>query len=132
MWGCYLQTQLVLCGIFPGRVESVSPIELTTPRWRHSTLGCPVRDFHPVLSPSCETEDSRSGEGLQVCLERACPRHQLPSSLPAPRARQCRQKEVPLSRHLTVCWILSSPHHCRRNVINLHPELKLKMGARSE
>ncbi len=136
MWGCYLQTPSVLCfaygGICPGRVESVSPIELTTPGWRHSRLRGPVRDFHPVLSPSCETEDSLSGEGLQVCLEQACPGHQLPSNLPTPRARRYGQKEVPLSGHLTACWILPSPHRCRGNVITLHPEVNSKMGAGSE
>ncbi len=28
-----------------------------------------TRDFHPVLSPSCVAEDSRSGKGSQACLD---------------------------------------------------------------
>ncbi len=48
-----------------------------------------TRGFHIVLSPSCLAEDSRSGEGLQACLDRGCLGLQLASSCPAPRARWC-------------------------------------------
>ncbi len=39
-----------------------------------------TRDFHPVLSPLYVAEDPRSGEGLQACFDRGCPRLQLASS----------------------------------------------------
>ncbi len=52
------------------------------------------RGFHPVLSPSCVTEDSRSGGGFQVCLDRGCPRLQLASSSPGSRVRRCGKKKV--------------------------------------
>ncbi len=60
------------------------------------TLGTTVlceltRDFHPVLSPSCVAEDSRSGERFQACIDRGCPRLQLTTSSPVPRARRCEQ-----------------------------------------
>ncbi len=58
-------TTLLLCtcvGIHPGRVESASP---------------QTRDFHPVLPPLYVAEGSRSGEGLQVCLDRGFPCLQL-------------------------------------------------------
>ncbi len=58
-----------------------------------STAMCELtRNFHSVLSPSSVVEDSRSGEGFQVCPVRGCPRLQLASSSPAPRARWCGQK----------------------------------------
>ncbi len=68
-------------GIHPCWVEPVSPIELTTSR-------------HPVLSPSCVAEDSRSGEGIQGCIDRGCSSLQLVSSSAVQRARRCGQKEV--------------------------------------
>ncbi len=66
-------------GIHSRRVEPASPIELTTSR----TVLCELtRDFHPVLSPSfVVAEDSRSGEGFQICLDL-----QLASSSTAPRS----------------------------------------------
>ncbi len=39
-------------------------------------------DVHPVLSPSCEAEDSHSGEDFQVCFDHGCPHLQLVSSSP--------------------------------------------------
>ncbi len=53
-----------------------------------------IRDFHSVLSSLCVAEDSRSGEGLQVCLGRGCPPLQLASSSPAPRARRCGLNDI--------------------------------------
>ncbi len=48
-----------------------------------------TREFHPVPSPPCVAEDSRSGEGFQVC-------HLQMTSISFPqRARWCGQKEVP-------------------------------------
>ncbi len=41
-----------------------------------------TRGFRPVLFPSCATEDSRSGEAFQVCLESSCLRLQLASRSP--------------------------------------------------
>ncbi len=38
--------------------------------------------LYPVLSSSCVAEDSQSGKGLQVCLDRGCPRLRLASSSP--------------------------------------------------
>ncbi len=82
-------------GIHLGRVEQASPIKLTTSQIdaREVRRSCANSlDFCPVLSPLCVTEGSRSGEGLQVCLDRGCPRLQLASSSPAPRAKWCGQK----------------------------------------
>ncbi len=57
-----------------------------------STVLCELtRHFHPVLSTSWAAEDSRSGEGLQVCLDCGCPCLQSASSSPAPRVRRCGQ-----------------------------------------
>ncbi len=43
----------------------------------------PTRDFQPGHSPSCVSEDSQSGEGFWVCLDRGC------SSSPTSRMRRC-------------------------------------------
>ncbi len=48
-----------------------------------------TRHFHPVLSPSRMAEDSRSGDRVQVGLDRGSPWLQLASSSSAPRARRC-------------------------------------------
>ncbi len=74
-------------GIHPEWVEPVSPIELTTSRTEALQAGrsC-ARDLRPILSLSCVVEDSRSGEGFQVCLDRGCPYLQLISSSSAPLA----------------------------------------------
>ncbi len=53
--------------------------QLSWPRHPRCTPGSTVLceltgDFCPVLSPSCVAEDSRPGEGLQVCLGRGYPR----------------------------------------------------------
>ncbi len=54
-----------------------------------STVLCELtRHFHPVLSPSCVAEDSRSEKGFKVCLDRGYPHLQLASSLPEPHARR--------------------------------------------
>ncbi len=53
-----------------------------------------TRHFHPVLSLSCVTEDSRSGERFQIGLNSDCPRLQLASSSFAPRARWCGKEKV--------------------------------------
>ncbi len=67
--------------IHPGRVEPAPPIKLTTSLTEAlggSTVLCELtKGFHPVLSPSCAAEDSRSGEGFQACLDRGYPRLQL-------------------------------------------------------
>ncbi len=56
-----------------------------------STVLCELtRSFHPVPSPSCVAEDSRSGEGLQVCLDRRCPRLRLAASSSAQRVGRSR------------------------------------------
>ncbi len=47
-----------------------------------------TRHFHPVLSPSCEAEDSGSGERFQVGLDCGFPCPQLAFSSSAPRARR--------------------------------------------
>ncbi len=43
-----------------------------------------IRDFHPILSPSYVAENSRSGEGLQACLDRGCLHLQLALCSTAP------------------------------------------------
>ncbi len=53
-----------------------------------------TRHFHPVLSPSCVAEDSRSGGRFQVGLNLGSPCLQLASSSSAPRARRCGKKKV--------------------------------------
>ncbi len=65
-----------------GRVEPAAPIELNKSRVKEPIADgiCELtRDFHPV---------SRSGEGLQVCPDRGCPRLQLASGSPTLRAGQ--------------------------------------------
>ncbi len=52
------------------------------------------RDFKSVLSPSCVAENSRSGEGHHAYPDRGCPRLQLASGSPTPRARRGGQKYV--------------------------------------
>ncbi len=70
---------------------------LTTPG---STVLCELtRDFYPVLSPSCVAK-----EEFQVSLDHGCPRLQLVSSSPAPRAGS-----VDRSRSL-----IASAGSCRR------------------
>ncbi len=69
MSGFNLFYLLFICtcvGIHPGRVRLQLPIELTTSRMdAPQNVKCELtRDFRPVLSPSCVTEDSRSGKGL--------------------------------------------------------------------
>ncbi len=60
-----------------------------------STVLCGLtREFHPIFSPSYVAEDSRSGEGLQVRLDRGCPRLHLASSSSAPRARRCGKEKI--------------------------------------
>ncbi len=60
-----------------------------------STAMCELtRDLRRALSPPCVAKDSRSGEGLQVCLERGCSHLQLASSLRVPCARCFGQKRV--------------------------------------
>ncbi len=49
-----------------------------TPGW--TVLRELTRNVRPTLSPSCVAEESQSREGLQVCLDRGCPRLQLVSS----------------------------------------------------
>ncbi len=44
-----------------------------------------LKDFYPVLSPSCATEDSRSEEGFKFFFERGL---QFDLSLHVPRANQ--------------------------------------------
>ncbi len=63
-------------GIHPGRIEPASPIALTfvsdggTPG---STVLCELtRPVHPVLSPLCVAEDSRSGNRFQDGLDHGC------------------------------------------------------------
>ncbi len=75
-------------GAFFGRVAKAPHV------YNAATLCALYSDFQPVLSPSCCAKDSRSGEGLQVCLDRRCLRIQLVSISPVPRARWCGQKEV--------------------------------------
>ncbi len=53
-----------------------------------------TRHFHPVLSPSCVAEDSRSGHRFQVGLDRGSPCLQLASSSSAPRVRRCGKEKV--------------------------------------
>ncbi len=53
-----------------------------------------TKHVHPVLSPSCVTEHSRSGDRFQVGLDRGCPRLQLASSSSAPRARRCGKEKI--------------------------------------
>ncbi len=79
--------------IHTGRVEPASPIALTTCR-TEALLFELTRDFHPVLSQSCVAEVSRSGDRLQIGLNRGCPYLQLASSLSAPRARRCGNEKV--------------------------------------
>ncbi len=60
-----------------------------------STFLCELtRHFYPVLSPSCGTEDSQSGERFQVDLDRGFPRLQPAFSSSAPRARRCGMEMV--------------------------------------
>ncbi len=61
-----------------------------------------IRDFHPVLFPSCVDEDSGSTEGLQVCLERGFPRLDLASSSSALRVRRCKQNKVTIGTSCSV------------------------------
>ncbi len=72
-----------------------------------STVLCELtRHFHPVLSPSCVTDDSPSGELFQVCFARGCPCLQLASMSSAPRARRCGMEKVldQLTFRYLVAW----------------------------
>ncbi len=71
-----------ICGLDGGTPGLVVLCELT-------------RDLYPALPLSCVVEDSASGNGFQVFIERGCRLPQLASRSPAPRERRRGQKEVP-------------------------------------
>ncbi len=52
-----------------------------------------TRHFHPVHSPSCVAEDSRSGNQFQVGVDRGDPCLQLASRSSVPRTRRCGKKK---------------------------------------
>ncbi len=74
-----LLTYFYLLRRWPERVESASPIELTSSLVGGTPGSLFLRqlsiDFHLALSPSW------SGEGFQVCFDRGCPRLQLVSNV---------------------------------------------------
>ncbi len=96
--------------------EPASPIGLTT--LGSTVLRKLTRNFHQDLSLSCVAEDSLSGEELQICLDRGCPRLQLASSSRAPRARRFGPKYV--LDHFTVwtsCNITKPAARRRRSAV---------------
>ncbi len=88
-------------GIHQG--EWTRHLNVNSPRigWRYEgsmTLNELARGFDPVHSPSCVSEDSRSGEEFQIWLGCGCPRLQL-ASLRLHHVRGGVKKRSPWSAH---------------------------------
>ncbi len=80
--------------LHPGRVESESPVALTTSRRKVLNARRSCASSLYTSTQSFLHRDSPSGERFQVGLDRGCPCLQLASSSSAPRTRWCGKEKV--------------------------------------